>query len=128
MYFNKEGETYCRTLQPVRCRVAQEQRTVGRCSTTARMFPYWARFTVCVFLFCKPVHSQDSREFWPEIDAYVNPTPASRFYFFAAVGKQEDIPTFQGDFGGNIDFFSSRSFALVRDFPSCRRDRNNLNR
>jgi hypothetical protein len=47
----------------------------------------------------QPAHAQDSQEFWPEINAYVNLTPASRLYFVAAVGKEEDIPTLQGDFG-----------------------------
>jgi hypothetical protein len=68
---------------------------------------------MCAFLWCKPANAQDSQEFWPEIDAYMSLTPASRLYFVAAVGKEEDIPTLQGDFGANIDFFSSRFFVLV---------------
>jgi len=73
--------------------------------TPARMFHYWAYFAICVILWEKPVHAQDSQEFWPEINAYVNLTPASRLYFVAAVGKEEDIPNLQGDFGAHFDFF-----------------------
>jgi hypothetical protein len=69
------------------------------------MFHYWACFAICVFLWGKPAHAQNSQEFWPELDTYVKLNSFSRLYFIAALGKEDDVPNLQGDFASNIDFF-----------------------
>jgi hypothetical protein len=73
---------------------------------------YCACFALCVFLLCKPTYAQDRREFWREVDIYVNLSSRTRLFFITALSGDQDTRNVQGEFGPNFDLFL-RPFARV---------------
>ena len=58
--------------------------------TVAMRLNYCACFALCAFLLCKPTHAQDRREFWPEVDTYVNLSSRTRLFFITAFSGDQD--------------------------------------
>jgi hypothetical protein len=74
---------------------------------------YCACFALCAFPLCEPTYAQDRREFWPEVDTYVNLSSRTRLLFITALSGDRDTRNVQGEFGPNFDFFGVPSLSFT---------------
>jgi hypothetical protein len=78
-----------------------------------------ALFLLCTFailfvlLAASPVRSQQTAQFWPEVDTYVKLNPTFRFMFNAST-TQEAGNTIGSQFGANFDVFMKPLLKLKR--------------